>query len=124
SVTLRATLFQTGRQNKVVHQTQNQIQPRRKIKMTDTIFKSVFTLDSETQTYRAAAHNLNAEQAVERSNSNQTAKIIDQAERHRNPNPLKCKTCRKTAEGLTSKHTEAASSEQGETVAAQESESD
>jgi hypothetical protein len=93
--------------------------------MTDTTLKSVFTLDSESQTYRPVAHNLTAEQAVERFNAEESARISDQNERHRNPYPLKCKACKKVAEELTTKHTESAGSETGEQpVAAQESESD
>jgi hypothetical protein len=95
--------------------------------MTDTTFKSVFTLDAESQTYKPAAHNLSAEQAVERSNADQSTRISDQNERHRNPDPLKCKACKKAAEELTSKHTASASgSEQAEeeTAYAQESEGD
>lgn len=95
--------------------------------MTDTTLKSVFTLAAESQTYKPAAHNLSAGEAVERFNSDQSAKIIDQEERHRNPDPLKCKACKKVAEELTAKHTESSSgSEQAdeESVAAQDSESD
>lgn len=93
--------------------------------MTETTPKSVFTLDTESQTYKPAAHSLSACEAVERFNSDQSAKIVDQDERHRNPDPLKCRTCKKTAENLTAKHVESASgSEQAdeEAVAAQESE--
>jgi hypothetical protein len=95
--------------------------------MTDITLKSVFTLDIESQTYKAAAHNLSAGEAVERFNSDQSARILDQPERHRNPDPLKCKACKKAAEELTAKHTESSSgSEQAdeEAVTAQESESD
>jgi hypothetical protein len=93
--------------------------------MTDTTLKSVFTLDSESQTYKPAAHNLSVGEAVERFSSGQSAKIIDQDERHRNPDPLKCKACRKAAEELTAKHTESGSEQADEeAVAAQESESD
>jgi hypothetical protein len=94
--------------------------------MTDTTFKSVFTLDAESQTYKPAAHNLSAEQAVERFNADQSARISDQNERHRNPDPLKCKACKKTAEELTAKYAESSQgSEQAEEEpVAQESESD
>ena len=72
--------------------------------MTDSILKSVFTLDTETQTYRPAAHNLNAAEAVEQLTSDATAKVVDQGERHRNSNPRRCHACKKTAEEITSKH--------------------
>ena len=93
--------------------------------MTDPTFKSVFTLDVETQAYRAAAHNLNTAQAVERFNSDQAAKTVDQSERHRNADPLKCKTCKKVAGELTAKQAEGAGSNgEEEALTAQESESD
>ena len=74
--------------------------------MTDSILKSVFTLDTETQTYRPAAHNLNAAEAVEQLNSGATAKVVDQAERHRTSDPRKCRTCKKASDEITSKHVE------------------
>jgi hypothetical protein len=95
--------------------------------MTSTTPKSIYTLDSESQSYRPAAHNLSAGEAVERFNSDQSAKIVDQSERHRNPDPLKCRACKKTAEELTAKHAESTSgSEQTEeeAVAAREGEGD
>ncbi len=92
--------------------------------MTDTTLKSVFTLDDASQAYKPAAHNLNAAQAVERFESDQSARILDQAERHRISDPLKCKACKKAAEELTSKHTSEAPSESEETAYARESEGD
>jgi hypothetical protein len=95
--------------------------------MTGTTPKSVFTLDIESQTYKPAAHNLSAGEAVERFNSDQSAKIVDQSERHRNPDPLKCRACKKTAEELTAKHAESASGSEHadeEALAAQEGEGD
>jgi hypothetical protein len=95
--------------------------------MTEITLKSVFTLDTESQTYKAAAHNLSAGEAVERFNSDQNAKIVAQDERHRNPDPVKCKACRKAAEELTAKHTESSSGSEHadeEAVTAQETESD
>lgn len=93
--------------------------------MTDTTLKSVFTLETESQTYKPAAHNLSAEQAVERFNNDQNAKIVDQGERHRTADPLKCKTCKKAAEELTSNLAQSQGLEQSEEeLAAQGSESD
>jgi hypothetical protein len=95
--------------------------------MTDTTPKSVFTLDTESQSYKPAAHNLSATEAVERFNSDQSAKIVVQSERHRNPDPLKCRACKKTAEELTAKHAEPTpGSEQNdeEALAAHEGEGD
>ena len=94
--------------------------------MTDTTLKSVFTLDTESQTYKPAAHNLGAGQAIERFNTDQSARIVDQIERHRTSDPLKCKACKKTAEELTAKHPESSqgSEQADEEPVAQESESD
>ena len=90
--------------------------------MTDTTLKSVFTLD-EGQAYKPAAHNLSAEQAVARFEGDQSARILNQTERHRTSDPLKCKACKKTAEELTSKHTDT-QSEVEETAHSRESEGD
>lgn len=95
--------------------------------MTNSTLKSVFVLDTESQTYKPAAHNLIAEQAVERITTDQNAKVTDQSERHRNPDPLKCKSCKKTAEELTSRYTAAGSDSENaeeEIAHAQESEGD
>jgi hypothetical protein len=95
--------------------------------MTDTTLKSVFTLDTESQTYKPAAHNLSAGEAVERFESDRSARIVDQTERHRTSDPLKCKACKKAAEELTGKYTASApGSEQveEETAPVQESEGD
>jgi hypothetical protein len=87
--------------------------------MTDTTLKSVFTLDEESQVYKPAAHNLSAEHAVERFEGDESARIIDQEQRHRTPDPLKCKACKKAAEELSSERTAAE-----ETAHARESEGD
>jgi hypothetical protein len=92
--------------------------------MTDTTLKSVFTLDEESQAYKPAAHNLSAEQAVARFEGDQSARILNQAERHRTSDPVKCKACKKTAEELTSKHTTDTQSDTEETAHARESEGD
>jgi hypothetical protein len=94
--------------------------------MIERVFKSVFTLDIESQTYKPAAHNLGAEQAVERFNSDQSARIIDQGERHRNPDVLRCKACKKTAEDLSTEYARSAegSVQSDEELVAQESEGD
>lgn len=77
--------------------------------MADITLKSVFTLDTESQIYKPTSHNLSAGQAVERFESDQSARIIDQSERHRTPDARKCKACKKAAVELTSKHTSSAS---------------
>jgi hypothetical protein len=92
--------------------------------MTDTTLKSVFTLDKESQVYKPAAHNLSAEQAVERFEGDENARILSQAERHRTSDALKCKACRKVAVELTSKHTSETHSDTEETAHARESEGD
>ena len=93
--------------------------------MTDTLLKSVFTLDAETQTYKPVAHNLSPNEALERFNDQPNAKIVNQAARHRASDLAKCKACKKAAEELTAKLAETANSEQKEqSVSAQESESD
>lgn len=93
--------------------------------MTDTLLKSVFTLDIETQTYKPIAHNLSPNEALERFNNGPNAKIVNQPERHRASDLAKCKACKKAAEELTAKLGEIANSQQEEqSVSAQESESD
>lgn len=93
--------------------------------MTDTSLKSVFTLDNEIKSYKFVAHNLSAQEAVERFSNDQNAKIVDQNERHRASNLTVCKACKKAAEELTAKHAETAGAEAEEkTVSAEESESD
>jgi hypothetical protein len=93
--------------------------------VTQTPLKSVFTLDSESQTYKPAAHNLSANEALERFNNEPNAQIVLQSERHRASDLSKCKACKKAAEDLTAKHAQTAGSEaEEETVSAQESESD
>jgi hypothetical protein len=93
--------------------------------MTESPLKSVFRLDSDTQTYKPVAHNISAAQAIEQTGTHRTAKIVDQEKRHRNPDPTKCKACKKVAEELTTKHTESAGAGADEELAsAQESESD
>jgi hypothetical protein len=77
--------------------------------MTDSPLKSVFTLDTESQTYKPAAHNLSAGQAVEQFNTDESAKIVEQGQRHRNPDPRKCQACKKSADELTARHNETAS---------------
>jgi len=95
--------------------------------MADITLKSVFTLDAESQIYKPTSHNLSAGQAVERFESDHSARIIDQSERHRTSDSGKCKACKKAAEELTSKRTTSApGSEQAEeeTAHAKESEGD
>ena len=95
--------------------------------MTDSPLKSVFTLDPDTQIYKPVAHNASAAQLLEHLNVQAESKIRDQEKRHRNPDPLKCKACKKVAEELTAKHSESTSGTEeagDEPVLAQESESD
>ena len=95
--------------------------------MTESTLKSVFTLETESQTYKPIAHNLNASEAVEQFNADPRARSTDQPERHRTPDAAKCKICKKAAEGLTSAHAETLSGAEqadAEALSAQESESD
>jgi hypothetical protein len=70
--------------------------------MTESTLKSVVVLDPETQGYKPAAHNLAATQAVDLvqqfSQEDRTAKVIDQEQRHRTSDPVKCRICKKAAE--------------------------
>lgn len=72
--------------------------------MIKNTFKAAFTFDSETQTFKPAAHNLSAGQAVEQFKNDSTTKILDQPGRHRSSDALRCQACKKTAELLTNKH--------------------
>ena len=93
--------------------------------VTDSKFKAVFILNPETQTFKATAHNLGADLAMEQFSADTNARVIEQTERHRNADASKCRTCKKQADELTIKHAESASgSEQEEEPAAQESEGD
>jgi hypothetical protein len=96
-----------------------------KTKMTDQKFKTVFVLNSETQSFKPTAHNLGADLAMEQFSADPNARIIDQSERHRNTVVSKCRACKKQAEELTKQNVETAvAPEQEEGLAAQESESD
>ena len=69
--------------------------------MTDSTLKFVIVLDPETQGYKPARHNLTASDAValaeQFSGEKQTAKVLDQEERHRTSDAKKCRTCQKAA---------------------------
>lgn len=90
-----------------------------------TELKAVFILNPETQTFKPTAHNLGADLAMEQFSADPNARVIEQAELHRNSHPSKCRACKKRAEELTTKHAESApGSGQEDEAAAQESESD
>jgi hypothetical protein len=93
--------------------------------VTDSKLKAVFILNLETQTFKPTAHNLGADLAMEQFSADPNARVVDQTERHRNADASKCRACKKQADELTTKHTEAApgSEQDGESVA-QESEGD
>lgn len=69
--------------------------------MTDSTLKAVVVLDPETQGYKPARHNLTASAAEELvqqfAGEGQTAKVLDQDERHRTSDPAKCGRCKKVA---------------------------
>jgi hypothetical protein len=93
--------------------------------VTDSKLKAVFILNPETQTFKPTAHNLGADLAMEEFSADPNARVIDQAELHRNSHPSKCRACKKQAEELATKHAESAlGSEQEDEAAAQESEGD
>jgi hypothetical protein len=70
--------------------------------MTNSTLKCVVVLDPETRGYKLDRHNLAAFEAVtlaeQLSNENQTAKVLDQEERHRTSDAKKCRACQKAAE--------------------------
>jgi hypothetical protein len=84
--------------------------------MTESTFKTVLVLDTETQWYKPAAHNLSPSQAVdvstERSAAGKTVRTIDQENRHRAADASKCKPCKEAALKVTDDSTA-----QGETPA-------
>jgi len=87
--------------------------------VTTSTFKAVFTLDTESHTYRPTAHNLSSDQAVEQFNSESKARTTDQGERHRNHDVRRCRACKKTADELTRQHVTASTdSEQSEAQSA------
>jgi hypothetical protein len=93
--------------------------------VSDSKLKAVFILNPETQTFKATAHNLGADLAMEQFSADPHARVIGQTERHRNADASKCRACKKQADDLTAKHAESATgSEQEAEPAAQESESD
>jgi hypothetical protein len=92
--------------------------------VTDSKLKAVFILNLETQTFKPTAHNLGADLAMEQFSADPNARVIEQAELHRNSHPSKCRACKKQAEELTTKHAESAPGSKQEEAAAQESESD
>lgn len=69
--------------------------------MTDTALKTVLVLDTETQWYKPAGHNLSATQAVDLAtqlaSDGKTAKTIDQDRHHRAADASKCKHCKEAA---------------------------
>jgi hypothetical protein len=69
--------------------------------MTNSTLKCVVVLDPETRGYKPNRHNLAASEAVtlaeQLSNENQTAKVLDQEERHRTSDAKKCRACQKAA---------------------------
>jgi hypothetical protein len=81
--------------------------------MTESTLKTVVVLDPETQGYKPAAHNLVASDAVDLaqkfSGENRKAKVLDQTERHRTSDPIKCRLCKQAAE-TADDHTQTADS--------------
>jgi UDP-glucose 6-dehydrogenase len=79
--------------------------------MTDSTLKLVIVLDPETRGFKPNAHNLAASDAVnlaeQFSNENHAAKVLDQVDRHRTSDPMKCRACQKAA-ATVSKATSAA----------------
>jgi hypothetical protein len=93
--------------------------------VTDSKLKAVFILNPETQTFKPTAHNVGADLAMEQFSADPNARVMEQAELHRNSHPSKCRACKKRADELTAKHAESgAGSEQEEEAAAKESEAD
>jgi hypothetical protein len=95
--------------------------------MTDNTLKLVIVFDPETGGYKRAAHNLSAAQAVEQFSADGRAKIIDQGQRHRTSDLMKCKACKTAADEATKKHNDASSGreqEEQEPAASEESESE
>ena len=81
--------------------THNHIEPLEKIAMPESTLKTVLVLDTETQWYKPAAHNLSPSQAVdtvtEYSADGKTVKTIDQEKRHRAADASKCSSCKEAA---------------------------
>jgi hypothetical protein len=92
--------------------------------MTDSKLNAVFVLNSETQTFKPTAHNLGADLAMEQFSADPNARVVDQAERHRNSDPQKCRACKQQSEELTAKHAESAATPEQDEESALESESD
>jgi hypothetical protein len=114
----------TAETNLPFSSTQDKIKEEIK-KVTDSKLKAVFVLNSETQTFKPTAHNMGTDLAMEQFSADPNARVVEQTERHRNADASKCRACKKQAEELTSKHTEAVpGSEQDGESAAQESEGD
>lgn len=69
--------------------------------MTESTFKTVLVLDTESNWYKPAAHNKSAADANDLvqhfSAEGRTSKIIDQEKRHRLSDPEKCKPCKEAA---------------------------
>ena len=78
--------------------------------MTQESLKAVFMLDRQTTTFRAAAHNLSAEKAVEQAGELEAAghqiQTLDQPERHKALSAKRCKACGVVAENLSQQRPE------------------
>jgi hypothetical protein len=88
--------------------------------VTDSKLKAVFILNPETQTFKPTSHNLGADLAMEQFSADPNARVMEQAELHRNSHPSKCRACKKQAEELTTKHAESNSVFPGQRVAFEE----
>lgn len=72
--------------------------------MNDNALKLVILFDPETSGHKRAAHNLTAAEAVGRFGSNEKAMIIDQGQRHRTADVLRCRSCKQAADKATREH--------------------
>ena len=72
--------------------------------MNDNALKLVILFDPETSGHKRTAHNLTAAEAVEQFGSNDKAKIIDQGQRHRTSDVLRCRSCKQAADKATREH--------------------
>jgi hypothetical protein len=78
-----------------------QIQNQGEKRVNDNALKLVILFDPETSGHQRAAHNLTAAEAVARFGSNEKARIIDQGQRHRTLDVLRCRGCKQAADQAT-----------------------
>ena len=98
--------------------------------MAKTTEKLVLSFDPETESFKAAAHNLSPDMAIGHAEKLQgdgiTTQIIEQPKHHRAQDFQKCKPCMRAATEATTKHNQSSGQlpREGQSAAVPEEESE